>query len=41
MQNEQPFADVLSHIGAGRLKEALDRLNDVPVDIEPIFPLAK
>jgi uncharacterized protein YjbJ (UPF0337 family) len=23
------------------MKGALDRLNDVPVDIEPIFPLAK
>src|SRR3954464_12030798 len=32
MQNEQPFADVLSHISAGRLKEALDRLNDRKLD---------
>jgi hypothetical protein len=23
------------------MKDALDRLKDVPVDIEPIFPLAK
>jgi len=23
------------------MKGALDRLNEVPVDIEPIFPLAK
>jgi hypothetical protein len=23
------------------MKKALDRLKDVPVDIEPIFPLAK
>jgi hypothetical protein len=23
------------------MKDALDRLKDVPVDIEPVFPLAK